>query len=65
MRNGESIPVDDPESHQLRNVAFATRKLLLQLNQSSDPEEIRTLLGQITGSKIDRSTAIFPPLYVN
>ena len=65
LRNGESIPVNDPESHKLRDVAFATRKLLLQLNQSADPEEIRALLGQITGMKIDLSTAIFPPLYVN
>ncbi len=65
LRNGESIPVNDPESHKLREVAYATRKLLLQLNQSPDPQEMRALLSQITGMEIDRSTAIFPPFYVN
>lgn len=65
LRRGETIPVDDPESHKLRDVAFATRKLLLRLNQSSDAEEMRSLLSQITGMEIDPSTAIFPPLYVN
>lgn len=65
LRRGETIPVDDPESPKLRDVAFATRKLLLRLNQSSDPEEMRALLSQIMGTEIDASTAIFPPLYVN
>lgn len=65
LRRGESIPFDDSESHRLRDAAYVTRKLLLQLNQSADREEMRALLSQITGSEIDASTAIFPPLYVN
>ena len=65
LRRGETIPVNDPESHKLRDVAFTTRKLLLRLNQSSEPEEMRALLSQITDMEIDSSTAIFPPLYVN
>src|SRR3954470_22691579 len=65
LRNGETVPFEDPESPKLRDVAFATRKLLLQLNQSSDAEEMRSLLSQITGTEIDASTALFPPLYVN
>jgi acetyltransferase-like isoleucine patch superfamily enzyme len=35
------------------------------MNDSSDPAEIRHLLSQITGSKIDESTAVFTPLYIN
>ena len=65
LQSGESIPFDDPESPKLRDAAFATRKLLLQLNQSADPEEMRGLLSQITGREIDESTTLFPPLYVN
>ncbi len=65
LRNGETISSDDPESHKLLDVAFATRKLLLQLNQSAEREEIRAVLSQITGTEIDQSTAIFPPFYVN
>ena len=65
LRNGETVPFDDPEYHKLRDVSFATRKLLLQLNQSTDPEEMRALLSRITGTEIDESSAIFPPFHVN
>src|SRR6187397_3191923 len=65
LRNGETVPFNDPEYHKLRDVSFATRKLLLELNQSADPEEMRDLLGRITGTEIDESIAIFPPFYVN
>ena len=65
LRNGETVSFKDPEYHKLRDVSFVTRKLLLQLNQSADPEEMRDLLSQITGTEIDASSAIFPPFYVN
>ena len=65
LRNGETVRFDDPEYSKLRDVAFATRKLLVQLNQSTDPDEMRALLSQITGSETDESTAIFPPFHVN
>ena len=65
LRNGETVPFDDPEYQKLRDVSFATRKLLVQLNQSTEPKEMRDLLCEITGSEIDESTAIFPPFYVN
>lgn len=65
LRNGETIHFEDSEFHKLRDASFATRKLLLQLNHSADPEEIRVLLSQITGSEIDESTAIFPPFNIN
>lgn len=65
LLNGETVAFNDPEMYKLREASFATRKLLLQLNQSDDPEEMRELLGQITGSAIDPSTAIFPPFNIN
>ncbi|WP_038172574.1 DapH/DapD/GlmU-related protein [Verrucomicrobium sp. BvORR106] len=65
LRNGETIPADDPEFGKLMDASFATRKLLLRLNQSADSAEARQLLSQITGNEIDASTAIFPPFHVN
>jgi len=65
LRNGETVPFNDPEYSRLRDVSSATRQLLLQLNQSADPQEMLDLLSRITGSQIDESTAIFPPFYVN
>jgi acetyltransferase-like isoleucine patch superfamily enzyme len=65
LQNGETIPTGDPEAFKLREASFTTRKLLVQLNNASDAAEIRSLLSQITGSEIDESVAIFPPLYIN
>src|SRR3954462_1232982 len=65
LRDGETIASNDPEAYKLREASFATKKLLVQLNNSSDAAEIRDLLSQITGSEIDESVAVFTPLYIN
>lgn len=65
LRNGETIRFDDPEYPSLREASFATRALLLQLNRSADPDEIRELLSRITGKEFDRCSAIFPPFHIN
>ena len=65
LRNGETMTYNNPEAYKLREASFATKKLLLQLNNSSDPAEIKALLSQITDSEIDESVAVFTPLYIN
>lgn len=65
LRHGETIAPNNPEFYKLRDASFATKKLLVQLNNSSDPTEIKKLLSQITGSEIDESVAVFTPLYIN
>ena len=65
LRNGETISSNDPEAFKLRDASFATKKLLVQLNNSSDPAEMRDLLRQITASEIDESVDVFTPLYIN
>ena len=65
LRRGETILSGDPEAFKLRDASFATKKLLVQLNNSSDPAEMRDLLRQITASEIDESVALFTPLYIN
>src|SRR4051794_16068748 len=65
LREGETIASNNPEAYKLREASFATKKLLAQMNNASDPAVIRDLLSQITGSEIDESVAVFTPLYVN
>jgi acetyltransferase-like isoleucine patch superfamily enzyme len=65
LRDGEIISANDFEIFKLREASYATKKLLVQLNNSSDPAEIRALLSQITESDIDDSVAIFTPLHIN
>jgi len=65
LKNGEIISPDNPEAYKLLEASFATRKLLVQMNNATDPGEIRDFLSQITGSKIDDSVAVFTPLFIN
>lgn len=65
LRDGETIHANDPEGFKLRDASFVTKKLLVQMNNSSNPTEIRELLSQITGSEIDKSVDVFTPLYIN
>ncbi|RYY84969.1 MAG: sugar O-acetyltransferase [Chitinophagaceae bacterium] len=65
LRSGETVPAGDPEAILLREAAFATKKLLLELNNAADPATVRAILARITGSEIDESVAVFTPLYIN
>lgn len=65
LKNGETVPSNDPEAYKMREAAYATKELLLQMNNSADPVKIRALLSQITGSETDESVAVFTPLYIN
>jgi acetyltransferase-like isoleucine patch superfamily enzyme len=65
LRDGETIHATDPEGFKLRDASFATKELLVKMNNSSSPTEIRDLLSQITGSEIDKSVDVFTPLYIN
>jgi len=65
LRNGEAISSNDPEGYKLREASYATKKLLVRMNNSADPEEIRDVLSLITTTDIDRSVAVFTPLWIN
>lgn len=65
LRNGETISPNDPQAYKMREASFATKKILLQMNNSSNPEEIRHFLSQITNSEIDESVTVFTPLHIN
>lgn len=65
LREGETIHANDPEGYKLREASFETKKLLIQMNTSSSPSEVRDLLSKITGSEIDNSVDVFTPLYIN
>lgn len=65
LRNGETIAPSNPQSHRMIDESYATKELLIQMNNSSDPTKVRLLLSQITGCKIDESVQVFTPLYIN
>lgn len=65
LKLGATVMPNDPEGYKLREASYKTKELLIKMNNSSDPEEIRELLSQITESDIDPSVGIFTPLYIN
>ena len=65
LRKGETILPNDPQAYRMREASYTTKKLLVQMNNATDPKEIRDLLSQITGAEIDESVAVFTPLYIN
>ncbi|WP_104381584.1 DapH/DapD/GlmU-related protein [Sphingobacterium sp. HMA12] len=65
LKKEQSVSSNDPEAYRLREASFATKALLVRMNNSTDPKEIRDLLSQITASTVDESTQVFTPLYIN
>ncbi|MES2485640.1 MAG: DapH/DapD/GlmU-related protein [Bacteroidota bacterium] len=65
LRNDEPMLPGDPEGYKLLEASYATIKLTGQLNRSSDPTEIRSLLAEITVKPVDESVNVFPPLHIN
>lgn len=65
LLNGESIPFNDPAYFKIGSACNETRKLLVQLNNETDLDEIKKFLSKIIGSNIDPTTAIFPPFQIN
>lgn len=65
LKKGETILTGDPEAYRMREASFATKKLLMQMNNATESEEIRNLLSQIIDRDIDESVTIFTPFYIN
>jgi acetyltransferase-like isoleucine patch superfamily enzyme len=65
LSNGEAVPFNDEDYHEIIEACNETRKLLVRLNNEADSSEIRKLLGNITDSEIDKSTTVFPPFQIN
>lgn len=65
LRNGETILPNDSEAYKMREASYNTKKLLVQMNNATEPNEVRNLLSQITGAEVDESVAVFTPLYIN
>ncbi len=65
MKSGEEVRQDHPQYGQFMEVVASTIKLTAALNVSEDVSQVRELLSEIIGSKIDESTAVFAPFYIN
>lgn len=64
LLRGETILPNDAEMHRLREESFAVKKLLIEMNSSSDSDEITKLLSEILNQEV-QNVAVFTPLYIN
>ena len=65
LKAGETIPMNDPEFPKVHEAVNQAKKLIVELNNATDPDEVRAKLGQITRATIDDTTTIFTPFYTN
>lgn len=65
MRAGEPIRKDDPGYNKFLQAVASTIRLSVALNASTDVDQVRERLSEITGTAIEGSTTIFPPFYTN
>ena len=65
LLKGEIISPEDPDSYKLKEASYDTKRLLLQMNNTSEPQKIRQFLSQIIDSEIDESVTIFTPFHIN
>jgi acetyltransferase-like isoleucine patch superfamily enzyme len=61
---GETILPNDLQMGRLREEALAVKELLIQMNNSSNPDEITQILSRILDKEI-QDVAIFTPIYIN
>jgi acetyltransferase-like isoleucine patch superfamily enzyme len=65
LKAGEPIRLNDPEYGKIQEVVNRTIRLSSKLNSSGNVDEMREYVSAITGRKVDESTTIFAPLYIN
>ena len=65
MLEGGIIRNDDPQFLKIFEQVSKTKALSVQLNNSTNPDEIRAIMGEVIGKKVDETTTIFTPFHTN
>ena len=63
MRAGELFRLDDPEYPKVWEIVTRTLKLSVELNASTDVDQVRDQLSEIIGSQLNKSTVVFAPFF--
>ena len=65
MKDGEEVRQDHPQYGEFMQIVAKTLRLNVDLNNAKETAQVREILSEIIGSKIDESTAIFAPFHIN
>ncbi len=65
MQAGEQVPFSDPQFTQVSESGLRTTELLVKYNNTSDPDILRKIWGDLSGKEMDATSYIQIPLMVN
>ena len=65
MLEGGIIRNDDPQFVKIFEQVAVTKTLSVQLNNATNPNEIRAILSEIIGKEIHETTTVFTPFHTN
>ena len=65
MLEGGIIKYDDPQFYKITEGVNMTMKLSIELNKSTNADEVRRILWKIIGQKVDETTTLFIPFHTN
>ena len=65
MLEGGIIKYDDPQFYKITEGVNMTMPLSIELNKSTNSDEVRHILGKIIGQKVDETTTLFIPFHTN
>lgn len=65
LKNGISVPFSDPNYSEIGSACAETKKLNIELNNSTEGNEAREILEKITNSNVSETVTIFTPFHIN
>jgi acetyltransferase-like isoleucine patch superfamily enzyme len=65
MQSGEVVAFNDPQYYQIKESGLKTAKLLTEYNSTTDPDKLRNLWGEMSGTPLDETSFIQTPIFVN
>ncbi len=65
MQSGELVQFSDPQFSQVSESGLRTTELLIKYNNTSDPDTLRKLWGDMSGTALDATSYIQIPVMVN
>ena len=65
LQSGEIVPFSDPRYSQVSESGIRTTELLIKYNSTSDPDTLRRIWGELTGTPLDQSSYIQIPVMIN
>jgi acetyltransferase-like isoleucine patch superfamily enzyme len=65
LRNGEIVPLNDPDFSKVNKLVNRTLAIMPTLNSSTSTNETRQVLGKVIGKEVDATTTVFVPFHTN